>query len=501
MGHGLKLMSNNDQIKIANAVLKAIDLSNEGLKPSEAIAKVASDNNFNADVVQRMVEAFNTGKTLAVYEKAAGAARVAEFTQASADEVMKLAYPQAACKKEASVKEAKCDKNHAVRKSYLKPKHKEVEKAAAEHTDTYADNLDRNAIVGDIYAELDRYRPVLDECRREKTAAVNGYEEAVDNLRTFFRYQLKDNQLQKYAAWEGKIARAFGEKGWKLMGIVHNKLANSKIKRASVLPNNVYDNLNTAPYTYVKQALDCLTKAVEVSEEMGNLENKIQQVKEAVSAPFAKAAGSNLPQGPSKYDLDRLALEQKKFDQQSKMDESRYILQFEKNRQDQLRQDQEQERKKIEDAQIKGPSATSVLGAAAKVINPSGEFKTLKDTIGGVLGGYGKMRTGQPYVPQGDMPELDALKSKLTLELALRDMMTNDEVISKYEPQEVTRTVNQILQFSPILAKNPMGLKAILRKALEQGGVLESFDIAQEVDTGRKLQQMREGESSVSRER
>ena len=102
MGHGLKLMSNRDQIKIAKAVLEAVDIADEGVTPSEAIAKVASANNFNADVIQRMVEAFNTSKTLAVYEKAAGAARAGSFTQADAKTVLELAYPQAESKKKAS---------------------------------------------------------------------------------------------------------------------------------------------------------------------------------------------------------------------------------------------------------------------------------------------------------------------------------------------------------------------------------------------------------------
>lgn len=83
--------------RLLGHIRQAQGLVMDGLHPTQAIAKVASDNRVEADMIPLMVQAYNTGRQGFQREKAAGKgilAKIAEFPIANLEEVMREVYPQ-----------------------------------------------------------------------------------------------------------------------------------------------------------------------------------------------------------------------------------------------------------------------------------------------------------------------------------------------------------------------------------------------------------------------
>jgi len=412
----IKAMSKKDQMKVARSVEEAIELSNEGLDPSTAIAKVAAANDYNSEVIKRMCEAFNSSKLLAVYKQAEGPARAGSVSTAHPDEVIRQVFGDKPTPREKSstLKAASyINPLKPLGRTYLKPV-PVMEKAAEEKTKEERVLGDRNLACKKAADSLDVYRIELDELRREKYAAAEKYKRALGAIYDFFKS--RPGNIQKYAEYEGKIASKFGENGWKFMTIVHKTLDVPNVKRASSRPARIYDSSKAEPFCYVQDGLDALRSAVDVVEKIASVEAEKEALYNEV---FPKAAAF--------------------------------------------------------------PADVETISKRVKV----------------------PTELAKAYIPQKEkpmdlgveLPGLEAVKMQANAELALYDMMQNDEVISKYQPKEVTDVMNQILQFSPWIAYNPMGMRAILRKALEQGGTLESYDIKQEIDAGRALKDVRQAES------
>jgi hypothetical protein len=71
--------------------------------------------------------------------------------------------------------------------------------------------------------------------------------------------------------------------------------------------------------------------------------------------------------------------------------------------------------------------------------------------------------------------KLNAVKNKAML----NDLMSNDPILSSYDPEAITNVYNQIASLSPAAARQPVLMRGLLRKAIQQGGVLEPFEVQQ----------------------
>jgi len=61
----------------------------------------------------------------------------------------------------------------------------------------------------------------------------------------------------------------------------------------------------------------------------------------------------------------------------------------------------------------------------------------------------------------------------------MSDFMSNDPVISTYDPDEVTGAYNQIVQMAPRSAQQPAVMRGLLRKMLQQQDAMEPFEAEQ----------------------
>jgi hypothetical protein len=71
--------------------------------------------------------------------------------------------------------------------------------------------------------------------------------------------------------------------------------------------------------------------------------------------------------------------------------------------------------------------------------------------------------------------KLQAVKSKAMI----NDFLSNDPILSSYDPEMVTVMYNQIAGMAPNAARQPALMRGLLRKSLQQGGVIEPFEVQQ----------------------
>jgi hypothetical protein len=79
----------------------------------------------------------------------------------------------------------------------------------------------------------------------------------------------------------------------------------------------------------------------------------------------------------------------------------------------------------------------------------------------------------------------------------LQDLITNDPVISSYDPEDVTGAFNELAQVAPTGTDQRAIMTSLLRKRLQQGQ-LDTFDIDQLMGMERKIQQQRSPQAMVA---
>jgi hypothetical protein len=80
---------------------------------------------------------------------------------------------------------------------------------------------------------------------------------------------------------------------------------------------------------------------------------------------------------------------------------------------------------------------------------------------------------------------------RINSQAVLNDLVSNDSVISGYDPHEVTEAYNEIVRLSPRVADQSLALRALLRKRLAQGH-LDTFEVSELSGLENKLKQREE---------
>jgi hypothetical protein len=91
----MKNLTKTDESKAMRALESAVKLANDGMTPSDALAKAAEDAKLPPQLTQRLVEAFNTSKTLSHYKKAGTSDKAKTFPLADPSAVLEAIYPDA----------------------------------------------------------------------------------------------------------------------------------------------------------------------------------------------------------------------------------------------------------------------------------------------------------------------------------------------------------------------------------------------------------------------
>jgi len=131
--------------------------------------------------------------------------------------------------------------------------------------------------------------------------------------------------------------------------------------------------------------------------------------------------------------------------------------------------------------------------AGVKVANPSALtgniFASALNDAGGALGyevapvERSRLAPTQTSVPARHIhygiktPAHQKTLTGLRTKSIINDMLSNDEIISQYTPEQVFNTYNLLMATAPGAMRRPMVARSFMREALAKGGVLGTYDI------------------------
>ena len=199
-------------------------------------------------------------------------------------------------------------------------------------------------------------------------------------------------------------------------------------------PDHVVD-WEAAPYCLVKEALNAVDAYVNAKDIMDNFEKEAEADAVEIARPFCQAAGRSVITGSV-------------WDRQSQTKKSS-AMPF-----------------------ILGNVSGQFMDPIAKQIFPPKEDK--------VKGIKAKLETPE------HANKIQGIRTRAMLD----DLMANDPVISGYERDEVLQAFNHLSELAPqsIMTSN-MLTKSLMRKYLEQGQMLDTFDVDQLLGAENKLNQ------------
>lgn len=95
-------------------------------------------------------------------------------------------------------------------------------------------------------------------------------------------------------------------------------------------------------------------------------------------------------------------------------------------------------------------------------------------------------------------PEHEAELTRIKTQAMMSDFMSNDPVISTYDPDEVTEAYNQIVQMAPRSAQQPAVMRGLIRKMLQQQDAMEPFEAEQVAKIEKTLKDIAEPPSRMA---
>lgn len=418
-----KLSKSDEQLVLA-ALESSIGLVNGGLGANEALAKKAEENGFGAELAKRMVEAYNVSKTLAHYKHAAAEKRGENFPLADAQEVLKLLYAPRAVKTAAA----------PVRLLFGERENFNVKAAANVPLPALRSMpLDRDPDVEFNAWTRERDRLQLVESEARQAHAELGLKMAGALGRAVHHFKLATHT--PFQEVEKRAAAEYGDLGRRCMDMIH---------RAG--------NLAEARWTKTASARLVLDRS---KEPYGDIANLVAWAKAAAMQAQKEAAAS--------------------CSLKAHMAKKPY----------------------------KGKKTASLLSEALSspfpVEGPTGSREGLRNAL------LEKQAVVSLFMPLNEMfwggvkdpakesptsmldPQHEAGLKSIKVRGMLNDLMSNDEVISQYPREQVLDGYNKIIEVAPEAGSRSLVMRGLLRRHLQQGGVMEPHEVKALAETEQKI--------------
>lgn len=428
-------LSKSDEQKLLDGVKKAVDLvDNSGLSPNEAMKKVAEELQYSPGFLQAACNAFNNGRQLAQWNANDSILdKLASFPLADYEEVHRNMWGDTKEKSASfSYKTPKfCDYDEEFKRQLLNMPLSSTEKAASDElhplvADELADRASKKA-----YSHFEFVRRVNEEARRVKSAANAELEVRINQLSDYFRKFAQDRL--PLAEVENAVAAYYGEAGKALMDHVASGFPREKRAsdyRASWTGFSKAADRTREPYTLVAACIKQAELLHRATENLEAADREFKGAKECVASfsqpRFATQSGSQFTLTPSL----------------------------------------------IEDGS--GQKAASLIGGLAFGAG-GGVAKSIADAAS-----QSSAKQLEEQVKELESPEhLNELR-KIRAQTVLTQLLSDPESpLSKYDPEEVLTTYNDLVQFSPRLADQPSAIAPLLNKRLM--GNTEPFEIGEQL--------------------
>jgi len=396
-----ELMSPMEEARIVKGVESAIKLANAGLKPNEALAKVAQTEKFGAEVIKRMVTAYNNSKTLSVMQKKGTVeGQDLDFELADPLTVLKSVYPD-------QVKTAAV----SMRTSLVPSFYNDTPRTNFNRKATLSESLPQVKSAGyapDLSRTLLRLRGAHQRTRDDLTASNGRYENTksalfqdIQKLGEYFRqsgHQPFEKVESTALGFWGSGVKPIMNMAWRL-----SKAATWHEKRGEAPAHPQIVHTDEEPYTLISNILKQAEAGIEAAAERLRLQTKYAEEEAAIKSrldqlnPFAKSAGG------------------------------------------------------LMDVALGGIAGTTI----------------------------GKRMNDKPNMIDVIDPDVEENIRNIGAESTLAELMANDEVISTYPREKVTRSFNDISQLAPNIVTQPSIMRTMLRKHLQEGTAMDLHEINQ----------------------
>lgn len=425
----MRPLSKKAEALLLEALEKVAEVVNAGEHPNDAIVKVAREKNIPSGHINLMVHAYNTGCTTKQRETGENTTeKAADFKIADANQILDALYPKVVKTSAELVRESAVSTEYAVPPTdFIRRYNKQLDKAAAvkvqlpEKTWTPAPR-DEHEAAKRVYSQKVAQKREYEEVRRKASEAYQKAAVAMQELENYFRSPsaLPFNTVLKTA---NAICGEFGVS-------VLNKLADvyPQFKKQAAVQQPV-DMTNAAhrhPFTLIEKVADALTDYDQWRAKQNELDPKPAAQKTAAPVPVFGSILHNPAEEP---------LELKK------------------------------------------------ASALPTSVNPISVTRALGETMYQGAGSYIKSPQQMREEAFGEItdPDHERKLKNIRVQGVLADLVTNDPVISGYEPTDVANAFNELAEIAPNFMDNRATVQSLLRKRLESGQ-LADFDIKQLVE-------------------
>lgn len=428
--------------RLLNLVKEVQAHVSEGASPNDAIVKVARDNQVTNDLLPLIVQAHNVGTQSYQREKCSGKGtlcKVADFPIARIEEIREQLYPSqpvsSAVLKQANAVSADYSRPPTPVLSYETPRTKQASAALAP-----AEPLP-TGYVGDpktnVMKMASAKREVMQEIDQAKTAELRCRDQYLAHMgRVVGYFKQADYNRLPLAEVEYNAVQLWGPLA---ADVIKYAAINSRTKeaRASGPPRLARAVIQTeAPYAWIKSAIAAAREYVDAKTLSSRLEKEAQGKIAAIERPFCDRHPDRPPP------TETLTQSQPSSSGQSK-------------------------------AAFFAPVMAGIAGASAK----------------GMSAGQNRIDKGLSDMELAlDDPKHDDELRGIEAKAMLNDLLANDEVISGFDPGEVSEAYNEITSLSPSAATQPALMRPLLRKRLTAGAV-EPFEAQQMADVEKTMRQ------------
>lgn len=439
----VKRLTKSNEDKLISSLNRIADLTNDGTDPNEAIAKIASEEKVPSGHIQLLVNAYNTGRSAAqrkshdsVWDKAA------EFPIADTEAILEIMYPS-------KVKTASdIEYETSVSSDYSTPPHwvtrrEEKEKKA----EALQYKINQPKAVPYPGEEINEYKVAkdklkklaqdLEESRYKANFAFAAACSSKDNLVEYF----KQADCIPFEEVKENAELLYGESGVLLFSQLKN------------------ENPRFVKQSSKRVARPAIGKPYELLKECMELSNAYQILKDDYHQKQASYDDSK-----SKFTTT--------FSLKPKLDPILGIP-------------------TPKDATYKeagffgsfGSGAKTMMkGVGNKVLDMSTEaaknspVNTMRESKQDALKDIYKEQYKSKLTPSLGSAHEDMVDS-INREAMLSDILANDEVLSRRNPNDVLQAYSSIRTLAPRAAQNPEILRTLLRQRVEQGTSGDLFNI------------------------
>jgi hypothetical protein len=432
----LPKLSEASEQRISSALSKVAELIEDGETPTDAITKIASQEQLPAGQVRLMVRAFNTGRSLehlrahdTLEEKAAS------FELADASEILEQLYPSkiktaAEIHRETVVSDDYSKSSDGWLTRYNKSnKAVSMTKAAAAKVTPYPTLPSKRP-----FSEINELRKQAEAVRLDANRCAYAVVQTMDKVAEYFR----NTTAEPLPIVTENAAAVYGRRVHRLMEKVSTDKTVSKMWKHQDRYKNAIGPVDWTrePYNLVKAALDAVDQFAAAQENLNDAEVVHSEKRAEVLRPFR----GDLPIKP--------------------IYGSAWTLGSEK--------------------QALGGFARDV--GAMSLANAVAEFATKR------MG----TESDKNEMMQDSMNELadpaheDKLRA-IRQQALVHELMAGDPVISGYNYNDVIQAHNHLSEVAPKAMQNRVMAQTMLRKYLEQGQNMDMFDSTQLLEANNKL--------------